>query len=223
VANTGKQSQVGRAASGLAAQAGRRRRGKLALLRELEQRGCEGVSSSALEGDEIETAGAGADLEALLEDYEELAELLVRRVREKGAAGRSWPGRVRCGLAAVLEAIAAEPALARVAVRGVPALGPRAYRAYVDLLDRFAGMLTASHESFGTDLPAQVGLLAVGAAESLIIAELDAGRAQRLPEKLPEILFSVLVGFLGPQRAAAEVREGADDSASEALGAQSRA
>jgi hypothetical protein len=51
-----------------------------------------------------------------------------------------------------------------------------------------------------------VELLAVGAAEAIIFGEVDAGRAGRLPQMLPEILFSVLVPFMGPDRAADEMR-----------------
>jgi hypothetical protein len=58
-------------------------------------------------------------------------------------------------------------------------------------------------------LPADVELLAVGAAESLIFAEVDAGRAERLPSMLPEILFCVLVPFLGPDLAGDEMRSAA--------------
>jgi hypothetical protein len=59
------------------------------------------------------------------------------------------------------------------------------------------------------ELPTEVELLAVGAAEAIIFAEVDAGRAQRLPGMMPEILFSVLVPFMGPDRAADEMRNAA--------------
>jgi hypothetical protein len=59
------------------------------------------------------------------------------------------------------------------------------------------------------ELPGEVELLAVGAAEAIIFGEVDAGRAERLPKMMPEILFSILVPFLGPDRAAEEMRSAA--------------
>ena len=65
------------------------------------------------------------------------------------------------------------------------------------------------HAPVAEELPGEVELLALGAAEAIIFAEIDAGRAERLPAKMPEILFSVLVPFIGPQRAAEEMRTAA--------------
>jgi hypothetical protein len=50
-----------------------------------------------------------------------------------------------------------------------------------------------------------VEMLAVGAAEAIIFEEVEAGRAAQLPGLGPAILFSVLVPFLGPERASVEM------------------
>ena len=55
-------------------------------------------------------------------------------------------------------------------------------------------------------LPGEVETLAVGAAEAIIFVEVEAGRGSRLPSLMPSILFSLLVPFLGPDRAADEMR-----------------
>ena len=49
-------------------------------------------------------------------------------------------------------------------------------------------------------------MLAVGAAEAIVFEEIEAGRAARLPALGPAILFSILVPFLGPDGASAEMK-----------------
>jgi hypothetical protein len=49
-------------------------------------------------------------------------------------------------------------------------------------------------------------LLALGAAEAIVLEEVEAGRTEGLPALAPAILFSRLVPFLGPEEAAAEMR-----------------
>lgn len=140
--------------------------------------------------------------------YDKLSEDLVRTCGSCGGEGE-WPARVRGGLAALLAAIAAEPAKARVATRVFPAIRPTAYKRYTDLVSSFVPFVREgrSYSEIGEELPDEVELLAVGAAEALIFTEVDAGRAERLPEMMPEILFSVLVPFIGPDRAAEEMQD----------------
>lgn len=89
-----------------------------------------------------------------------------------------------------------------------PGIRPATYQRYVDLLARFLPYMKEGREysEVEEELPGEVELLAVGAAEAIIFAEIDADRAGRLPKMAPEILFSVLVPFMGPDRAADEMR-----------------
>ena len=57
----------------------------------------------------------------------------------------------------------------------------------------------------GEELPAEVEMLAIGAAESIVYEEIEGGRIAELPALGPAILFSVLVPFLGPEAASAEM------------------
>lgn len=139
-------------------------------------------------------------------------DLLTERVVEKAVGGcdggEDWPDRVRAGLLAVLRELAAEPEMAKVMVRSFPSIRPSCYERYVHFLGRFLPYMKEgrTYSGLAEDLPAEVELLAVGAAESIIFSELDAGRADRLPSLMPEILFSVLVPFIGPDRAADAMR-----------------
>lgn len=192
---------------------GRREAILQSLLLELDQHGHEGLELRSVCDragiSEAEFKAEFVDLDqGLFTAYECLSDRLLERVRSSYAKEPVWPEKVRSGLAAVLTAIAENPRLAAVATRGFPAIGPGAYRLYVGLIDRFAALMAEGRDSAPVEgqLPAEVELMAVGAAESLIFAEIDAGNAGRLPAMLPDLLFSVLVPFLGPERAAEEMQ-----------------
>jgi AcrR family transcriptional regulator len=141
--------------------------------------------------------------------YEQLTERLTGRTTEGCALGGGWPARVRRGLEALLDELAGAPAMARVAIRAFPAISLDARARYHDFVDGFAPLLSEGREfaEAGTELPAEVEMLAVGAAEAIVFEEIEAGRAARLPGLAPAILFSILVPFLGPEAASAEMQK----------------
>ncbi len=59
----------------------------------------------------------------------------------------------------------------------------------------------------GRSLPANTSRMAAGAVVGLISDELVAGRADKLPSLLSDVLFATLVPYLGPDAAAREVGE----------------
>lgn len=187
-----------------------------AMLLELAEKGYPQMSVEAA----LRAAGvSAAELEAefgdadacLLAAYDSLADRIVERATTGCDATEEWPERVRRGLASLLDELAADPAMARVLTRSFPGIRPATYQRYVDLLERFVPFVEEGREYSGLaeELPGEVELLAVGAAESIVFNEVDAGRAERLPRLMPEILFSVLVPFIGPDRAADEMRNAA--------------
>jgi AcrR family transcriptional regulator len=184
-----------------------------AMLLELGEKGYRGISvSAALVGtgvSEAEFEAEFADIdECLFTAYERASEGLVDKATEGCESDAAWPSRVRTGLARLLGEIAARPEMAEAMTRAFPGIRPAAYERYVDLLSSFVPFMREGREYSEVDeeLPVEVELLAVGAAEAIIFGEVDAGRAQRLPAMMPEILFSVLVPFIGPDRATEEMR-----------------
>jgi AcrR family transcriptional regulator len=172
----------------------------------------------------VETARKGAGVSAaefeaefgdkdgcLFAAYDRLTDTMVAQASADCERDEPWPDRVRIGLERLLQAIAAQPEMARALTRSFPGIRPAAYERYVGLLSRFVPFMREGRDYSGVDeeLPGEVELLAVGAAEAIIFSEVDAGRAERLPQMLPEILFSVLVPFMGPDRAADEMRSAA--------------
>jgi AcrR family transcriptional regulator len=165
------------------------------------------LAASGLSQAEFEAEFTGKD-ECLFAAYDHLTNRVVERAVQGCMHGGAWPARVRSGLAAMLEELAAEPEMAKVMIRSFPGIRPSFYERYVEFLSRFMPYMEEGREFSGLDeeLPAEVELLAVGAAESIIFGELDAGRAAKLPMLMPEILFSILVPFIGPDRAADEMK-----------------
>jgi AcrR family transcriptional regulator len=147
--------------------------------------------------------------------YERLTERLARRTSEGCAVEGDWAQRVGCGLGALLEELAGRPAMAWVLIRAFPSISPRARALYQDFVEGFATLLGEGRQfsETGAELPAEVEMLAVGAAEAIVFDEIDAGRAAELPALGPEILFSVLVPFMGPEAASAEMQRASDAAA----------
>ncbi len=184
-----------------------------AMMAELAEKGYKDTSVEA----PLAAAGVSeAEFEAEFTDkdaclfaaYDHLTELALSRATSECESEREWPERLRDGLKNLLEAIAEEPDMARAMTRSFPGIRPSTYERYVELLSRFLPYMEEGRNYSGVDeeLPGEVELLAVGSAEAIIFSEVDAGRAERLPAMMPEILFSVLVPFMGPDRAADEMR-----------------
>lgn len=139
-----------------------------------------------------------------------------RRRGERDAGARpdtceEWSDRVRGGLEGLLGEVAAQPQAARALLRSLPAAGPAGYRCYTALLEGFVPFLATGRRfaEAPEELPGEVEMLAIGAAETIVLGEIDAGRAAQLPSLLPSILFSALMPFLGPERAAEAMRSAA--------------
>jgi len=187
-----------------------------AMLEELAEKGYRGI--------EVESARRRAGLErgewlaefadvdaCLFAAYEQLTGRLTAKAAAACAGEGAWPERVRAGLEALLAELACRPGLARVLTRSFPAIGPAAHARYQAFVEGFAPLLEEGRElsGMGAELPAEVELLAAGAAEAIVFEEIEAGRVESLPARGPAILFSVLVPFLGPEAASAEMARAA--------------
>jgi AcrR family transcriptional regulator len=151
-----------------------------------------------------------ADKEAcFLAAYDHAVDVLVRRIASAYEAEERWPDRARAGLAALLETLAADPAQARLALVDVAAAGPAAQRRFRAAVQRLTPFFDEGRDFApgGRSLPANTSRMAAGAVVGLISDELVAGRAEKLPSLLSDVLFATLVAYLGPDAAAREVGE----------------
>jgi AcrR family transcriptional regulator len=145
--------------------------------------------------------------DCFLAAYEMLVEQVFREVVANCDGGAPWISRMTDGLTTIVDRFAIEPALARTAVVEVAAAGADARKLHWDAIARFTEYLDAGRElAGGKELPENISLMSAGAVSGLIFDELLAGRAQQLPARLPDLLFAMLVPYVGPQAAAAEMR-----------------
>lgn len=139
--------------------------------------------------------------------YDGVVDGLVRRIAAAYETEEGWPLRARAGLAALLETLAEEPEVARLALVDVGAAGPAAQRRYRAALQRLTPFFEEGRDFApgGRTLPANTSRMAIGAVAGLISDEVVEGRAEYLPNLLSEVLFATLVPYIGPAAAAREV------------------
>lgn len=139
--------------------------------------------------------------------YDNAVETLVRRVVKAYESKRDWPDRAAAGLAALLETLAEEPALARLSLVDIGRAGPAAQRRYRAAIQRLIPLFDEGRDfaAGGRNLPANTSRMAIGGVTGLVSDELVAGRAEGLPGLLSDVLFATLVPYIGPNAAAREV------------------
>jgi len=145
--------------------------------------------------------------DCFLAAYEEAIELQLAAVLATCDAGAPWTTRVRVGLETLVDRFDADPALARTAMVEAAVAGADALHLYFDAIGRFAAFLDAGREEDpGRALPDHIALMTVGGVAGLIADELAAARAGRLRDLLPDLVFSLLLPFVGAEAAGAEMQ-----------------
>jgi AcrR family transcriptional regulator len=142
--------------------------------------------------------------EAFLATYE------VGHTRAKAAVNRAlahqteWIGGVRAGVAALLEFLASEPALAHLSCVDILIAYPHvagrveeANAAYTELLDMELGGGAPSQPSIGI-----LGEVIVGGVFELLHDYILTGRTRRLPELADHVSYIALTPFIGSEAAA---------------------
>jgi AcrR family transcriptional regulator len=148
--------------------------------------------------------------ECFLAAYDMLTERVMDEVVANCDGEQAWLERVRIGLTTIVEMFALDPQLARTAVVEVAAAGADARQRHWNAITRFTEFLEDGEElAEGRELPDNIALMAAGAVSGLIFDELLTGRAERLPQLLPDLLFALLVPYIGPSAATEEMRRAA--------------
>jgi AcrR family transcriptional regulator len=128
----------------------------------------------------------------------------ITKVASTGIAPETSDRRTLRAVRSLLELLAAEPSLASLlAVDARQAMPPEAYDLYVSCTRVLGAMLDQlrAYADAETPAPSSAARGAIGGAEAIIRRELIAGRADRLPELLPDIVYGALVPFLDQQEA----------------------
>jgi AcrR family transcriptional regulator len=121
------------------------------------------------------------------------------------AAGeREWPAQVRAGLAAFLDHVAANPALARTCIAESMTAGPDAMERYDEALRSYTPAFRRGREFVANpnELPETLEDSLVGGIVWMVHQRLLRGEAQRVPDLLPTLLEFTLAPYLGEERAA---------------------
>lgn len=148
--------------------------------------------------------------DCFLAAYEAVSDVVIAHVSTayEASAGRPWPERIVAGLRALVELLAAEPEITRMAMIDVGSLGEEARVRYRTALERFVPLLEEGRDHSTDDaagLPDETAQFAIGGVASMIFDELRAGRGEELPAALPELAFAMLMPYLGAAAAEAEM------------------
>jgi AcrR family transcriptional regulator len=142
----------------------------------------------------------------LLELYSRANDRVLETVREAQAdahaRGLPWRDRLRAGIAAYLGSLADGPsvawaALVEVQAAGRPALALRreVINRYVDLIAGVAAGLAEQHPDEVRPVSRDLVLAAVGGIHELMLARVERGEAERLPEDA-DVAAGVVIGLL---------------------------
>ncbi len=133
----------------------------------------------------------------------------LRRVVDAAVEVDTWPARVEAGLAAFLDYVASEPALARTCIVEALSAGPAAVHRYEHSVQAFVPLFRMGRKvsPHGRQLPSTIEEAVVGGIFWVIYQRLVSGDGERIAELLPELVEFALTPYLGPdvaRRAAAE-------------------
>jgi AcrR family transcriptional regulator len=163
-----------------------------------------GVSQTAFDDTFVGKEGC------FLEAYDAVIDVLLAHVSTafESTSGLPWPDRICAALNALVELLAKEHDIARMAMVEVTAVGEDARIRYRAALGRFTYFLEEGRtfSAQGNELPADTARFAIGGATSLIFDEIRAGRGPDLPRILPDLVFAVLMPYIGPEAAESEMR-----------------
>jgi len=169
--------------------------------------------------DVIEVAGVSREtFDELFEDkaacfldaYDAVFDVVVAHMTSafEAAGGEPWPQRMTAALAALVGLLSVEAGIARLALVEVTAAGEDVRSRYRAALSRFIPFLEEGREFSGRseELPADTARFAIGGATSMIFDEVRAGRGPELKRILPDLVFTVLMPYIGPEAAEDEMR-----------------
>jgi AcrR family transcriptional regulator len=148
--------------------------------------------------------------DCFLEAYDAIIDVLVAHVTSafEAAGGEPWPERIAAGLGALVELLSAEADIARMAMVEVTAVGDDVRERYRAALARFTPFLEEGRDysGQGDKLPPDTARFAIGGVASMLFDEIRAGRGSELKRTLPDLVFAVLMPYLGSEAAEEEMR-----------------
>ena len=140
-------------------------------------------------------------------------EQLATAANASRSAADSPSEAVRKGAAAILELMAAKPALAQLAAGEAVAVEPGVTQRYRKLLiPALEGLWDAAGEERNAGADTQIPF---GQAQVLVFNQVVAGRTAQLPELLPELVYITLLPFAGHDEALKQAQLARNDTGAE--------
>jgi AcrR family transcriptional regulator len=136
-------------------------------------------------------------------------EMIDAHVRESmllaGAAEESWPEQVRAGLAALLDVLSRDLAVARFYLAEPLAAGGEIAARYRDAMQLLAETIRPRSEPSDLNVEVRDQVL-MGGIATLITRRLNSGEVARLNELLPDLVELALAPYLGREEARSVAR-----------------
>jgi AcrR family transcriptional regulator len=144
--------------------------------------------------------------EAFLAAYDEISALLVQEVLAEVEAASTFSEKAAAGIGKFLNFLASEPAFARMCVVEVLAAGPEAIARRNNLMQAFANLIDHNARELLPDRDSAplTAETVVGGIYEVTYSRVLRGEIKELPELLPDLTYSALLPYLGPEAAAAE-------------------
>jgi AcrR family transcriptional regulator/DNA-binding MarR family transcriptional regulator len=145
--------------------------------------------------------------DCFLAAFEDAIDELVGAVLPAYEAEREWAGRVRAGLAALLEVLEWEPALRRLVFVEALAAGPRVLERRAYVLEQVARVIDGGREGMGApgELPRMTAEGVVGATFGVIHARLSQERPGPVVELLNGLMAMIVLPYRGSGAATKEL------------------
>jgi AcrR family transcriptional regulator len=145
--------------------------------------------------------------DCLLAGFDETAVELQRRMETAASAAGEWPDQVRAALAAFLEYVVAEPALARTCIVESVTAGPVAMERYERAMSTFVPLFRLGRKvgEANGELPDELEDLIIGGLVWMVHQRLLRNEIEAIGALLPTMLEFALVPYMGEKRAAAAI------------------
>lgn len=127
----------------------------------------------------------------------------LRRIVEAATEVEIWQNRVRAGIAAFLDYVASEPALARTCLIESLSAGPESLDRYEESLQKFLPLFRIGRKvsPHGDELPPTLEEAIVGGIFWIIYNRIVLGEAEQVEQLLPELVEFALTPYVGGEAA----------------------
>jgi AcrR family transcriptional regulator len=145
--------------------------------------------------------------DAFLAAYDEASAELVETVVTAVNAAEDFADSCRSGLGTFLDFLANRPALSRMCIVEVLAAGPDAIARRNGAMRGFAALIEENARKYLDETaPALTAETVVGGIYEVVYTRVLRGEIRELPGLLPDLVYSALLPYLGPETAVAERR-----------------